>query len=133
MDEIRISETFPVSAKRLFDAWLDSDEHSAFTGMKADIKPLQGTPFVVADGYIKGNNVKLQPYGRIVQSWRASDFPKSSPNSTLEILFEKVSEGTKLTIIHNHLPKDQIKEYESGWKKYYFKPMKKYFKKNKKK
>ena len=29
-DIIKISEVFPVSAKRLFDAWLNSEEHSDY-------------------------------------------------------------------------------------------------------
>jgi len=131
IEEIRISEIFPVSAKRLFDAWLDSEEHSEFTGTKSNIKPVVGLKFSAGDGYITGSNISLQPYGRIVQSWRTKDFPKSSPDSRLEILFEKVNNGTRITLIHTRLPKGQASDYEKGWKKHYFKPMKKYFKKSK--
>ncbi len=128
---IKISEIFPVSAKRLFDAWLDSNEHSNFTGVKANIKPHVGSKFTAGDGYISGTNLALQPYGRIVQSWRSTDFPDGAINSKLEILFEKTNNGTRVTIIHTSIPDGQAKEYEKGWKNHYFKPMKKYFKKPK--
>lgn len=130
-ESIKISELFPVSAKRLFDAWLNSIEHSNFTGVKANIKPNVGSKFTAGDGYISGTNLALQPYGRIVQSWRSTDFPDGAINSKLEILFEKANSGTRVTIIHTSIPYGQAKEYEKGWKNHYFKPMKKYFKKPK--
>lgn len=126
-ESIKISANFPVSAKKLYDAWLDSKMHTAFTGSKTHIEPRIGSNFTAGDGYIKGTNLILQPYGRIVQSWRTTEFPESSPDSRLEILFEKHNSGTKLTIIHNYLPEGEEKKYEKGWKEFYFKPMKKYF------
>ena len=128
---IKISEVFPVSAKRLYDAWLNSDEHSEFTGTKVVIRPTVGSKFSAGDDYIKGSNVTLQPYGRIVQTWRSKDFPDGAIESRLEILFEKANGGTRVTIIHNRIPTGQAKLYEKGWKNHYFKPMKKYFKKQK--
>lgn len=127
-DVIKISAVFPVSAKRIYDAWLDSEEHSKIIGGKADIYARPGANFAIWDGYITGNNQSLQPYGRIVQSWRTTEFPAGAPHSKLELLFEKVDKGTKLTLIHSNLPDGDGKKYEKGWKEYYFKPMKKYFK-----
>ncbi len=129
IESIKISEVFPVNAKRLYDAWLNSEEHSEFTGSKAEIRPIVGSKFSAWDGYISGTNLTLQPYGRIVQNWRATDFPKGAMESKLEILFEKSNSGTRLTLIHTKLPSAKIKDYEKGWIEHYFKPMKKYFKK----
>lgn len=127
-ESIKISEVLPVSAKRLFDAWLNSNEHSNFTGVKTDIKPQVGSKFTAGDGYISGTIIVVQPYGRIVQSWRSTDFPDGAVNSKLEILFEKANGGTRVTLIHTNIPDGQGKDYEKGWKNHYFKPMKKYFK-----
>lgn len=128
---IKISAIFPVSAKKLYDSWLNSKAHSAFTGSKVQIEPRQGSQFTAWNGYISGSNVILQPYGRIVQNWRTTEFPEGAPDSKLEVLFEKHNSGTKLTIIHTHLPAGDEKKYEKGWKEHYFKPMKLYFKKTK--
>jgi activator of HSP90 ATPase len=130
-EKIKISEIFPVNAKRLFDAWLNSDEHSDFTGTKAVIRPSVASKFSAGDNYITGSNITIQPYGRIVQSWRTKDFPAGAVDSRLEILFEKANGGTRITIIHTNIPDGQAKNYEKGWKNHYFKPMKKYFKKQK--
>jgi len=119
-----------VSAKILFDAWLSSDKHSSFTGGKAQILPRRGTRFTAWDGYISGSNIIIQPYGRIVHTWRTTEFPPGAADSTLEILFEKVDDGTKLTILHTNIPSGESRKYEKGWRDYYFKPMKKYFKKH---
>ena len=127
---IKISAIFPVSAKRLYDAWLNSRTHSDFTGTKSHIDPRQGSAFSISNGYITGSNLILQPYGRIVQHWRTTEFPDGSPDSKLEVLFEKHNSGTKLTIIHTQLPSGDEKKYEKGWKDHYLKPMKSYFKKS---
>jgi activator of HSP90 ATPase len=131
METIKLSETFPSTAKVLFEAWMNSKEHSAFTGHKAAIEPREGGKFSAWDGYISGVTRSLQPYSRIVQVWRSTDFPDGVPDSMLEIIFEKVSDGTKIILIHSNLPMGQSKEFEKGWLEYYFKPMKKYFVKNK--
>src|SRR5689334_22450336 len=41
-DQIRLSQVFPVDAQRLYDAWLDSAEHTAFTGSGATVEPRVG-------------------------------------------------------------------------------------------
>jgi len=130
-ESIKLCAIFPVSAKIIFDAWLDGEQHSEFTGEKAKVLPRTGTSFTAGGGYISGTNLFIQPYGRIVQSWRSKDFPDRSPDSKLELLFEKVEKGTKLTLIHSKIPEGQLKKYEKGWKEHYLKPMKKYFKNHK--
>lgn len=129
---IKLSVIFPVSAKKLYDSWLNSKIHSAFTGTKAHIEPRTGSAFSALNGYITGTNIILQPYGRIVQSWRTTDFPDGVFDSKLEILFEKHNNNsTKLTILHTQLPAREEKKYEKVWKDYYLKPMKAYFQKSK--
>lgn len=130
-EELRLSEIYPVNAKRLFDAWLSGEELTEITGTKSEARPVAGAKFSTGDGHIRGSNISLQPYGRILQSWRADDFPPGSPDSRLEILFEKVNGGTRLTLIHTRIPEGHKGDYEKGWKKHFLKPMKKYFKKKK--
>lgn len=127
-ETIKISEVFPVTAKKLYEAWLDSKEHSAFTGSKAKINPAIGGAFTAWDKYISGKTLVLQPYSRIVQSWRTTEFHDSYPDSTLEVLFEKSANGTKMTLLHSGIPKGDSKKYEDGWNEYYIIPMKNYFK-----
>lgn len=127
-EAIKVSATISVGMKRLYEAWLDSMEHSAFTGGEALIDPIVGGRFTAWDGYIEGTTLELKPNKRIVQSWRTSDFPKGAPDSKLEILFESAKTGTKMTFIHTEIPNGQGKNYKDGWKDFYFTPMKAYFK-----
>ena len=127
-ESIKVSATLPVGAKRLYEAWLDSMEHSQFTGGEAMIDPAAGGRFTAWDGYIEGMNLELKPNKKIVQSWRTTDFPKEAPDSRLEVLFEKAPSGTKMTFIHTQIPDGQGSQYKDGWKDFYFTPMKAYFK-----
>jgi activator of HSP90 ATPase len=43
------------------------------------------------------------------------------------VRFEETPGGTLLTLVHTGLPEGMEKDFEKGWKEYYFKPMKKYF------
>jgi len=126
-ETIIVSDNIPIESKKLYSAWLSSKEHSLFTGSKAVVSNGLNRTFTAWDGYISGKNLILEANKRIVQSWRATDFPKEQDDSTLEILFEPDKSGTKLTLIHSDIPEGQGKEFADGWKKFYFEPMKKYF------
>ncbi len=122
-----ISAVFPVPPARLFSAWLSGKEHSAFTGSPAKISPKVGGKFTAWDNYISGTTSRLVKDRKIVQRWRTTEFPDKSPDSLLTIEFEKVKEGTELTLTHEEVPQGQASEYRKGWQEFYFKPMKDYF------
>jgi activator of HSP90 ATPase len=128
LESIELSVFLPATAKQIYNAWLSSEEHSAFTGGAAIIDPRIGGKFNVWDDYITGTTIELEPYRRIVQTWRTTDFPAGSPDSKLKVLLEEIDSGTKVTLFHDDIPEGQSNEYEQGWNDYYFEPMQKYFK-----
>ena len=128
-DSLTLQATIPVNRKILFQAWLNSKIHSAFTGAGALIQPKVGGKFSAWDGYISGKTVVLEPFSRIVQHWRTTEFPDTSEDSVLEILFQPAGKYTKIILHHRNIPKGQGKSYKKGWKDFYFIPMKEYFKK----
>jgi activator of HSP90 ATPase len=128
-ETISVSESFPITSDKLYKAWLDSKEHSSFTGSKAIVSKGLNRKFTAYDGYISGKNLILEPNKRIVQSWRATDFPEKHPDSFIEIIFEPQKSGTKLTLKHSGIPEGMGKDYKKGWKDFYFKPMKEYYSK----
>lgn len=132
-ESITMSATLPASPQRIYEAWLDSGEHSAFTDSKATIDSKVGGTFTAWDGYIQGANQALEPGKRIVQSWRTTDFPDGAPDSRLELLLEPTPRGARVTLLHTNIPDGQAADYKQGWKDYYFAPMKKYFAPQKKK
>lgn len=124
-----LSAVFDVELEVLFKAWLDSKEHSKFTGSPAKISPKVGGKFSAWDGYITRETTEIDKNNKIVQQWRTTEFPDSSPDSILMLTFKKAKNGTKLILEHTRIPEGQADEYRQGWKEFYFEPMKKYFSK----
>ncbi len=122
-----VSETIPASAKAVYSAWLDSEQHAAMTDTgNAVASTIVGDSFSAHDGYITGKNVELVLYSKIVQSWRTTEFSDEEEDSILEVIFEDKDNATLVTLTHSNLPPHGM-QYESGWKAYYFEPMKEYF------
>lgn len=126
-DSIKLSITLPSEPKILYNAWLSSRKHSAFTNSKATIEKKVGSSFTAHDGYISGTIELLHMNKRIVQKWRTTDFDEAAEDSLVEVQFEKVEKGTKVIIAHSNLPDETGKSYRKGWRDHYFKPMKEYF------
>jgi len=113
--------------ENLYKAWLDSTEHSKFTGSKAVIDPSANGRFSAWDGYIRGETIEIDPPHRILQSWRTTEFSDDSPDSLLEVLFDVQENGTRLILNHSGIPAGQAESYRQGWEDYYFLPMRDYF------
>ncbi len=132
LEAIELSTVLPATPRKLYSAWLSSKEHTAMTGGQASIELTVGGKHYEWDGYIWGENLELEPFTRIVQSWHTSEFPEGSQDSRLEVRFEPVKGGTEVTLIHSAIPEGQGESYRDGWDENYFQPMKKYFKPKKK-
>jgi len=126
-DSLELSVILNETKENLYKAWLDSKQHSSFTGSPAQIDPALNGEFSAWDGYISGTNKILEPYTKIVQAWRTTDFAENDEDSVIELLFETKGNKTQLTIKHYNIPEGQGSDYEQGWKEFYFKPMKKYY------
>src|SRR5262245_32530606 len=126
-ETIRLSAIFPASPERLYEAWLNAGEHTRMTGGIATIDPRVGGRHTAWDGYIEGEIVELEPGRRLVQTWRSSDFPTTSPPSRLELRFVEVGAGARLDLIHSEIPEGQGTMYDRGWQENYFAPMRSYF------
>lgn len=122
-----LSETLPAKASEIYKAWMSSKGHTAMTGSPATADETVGGAFSAWDGYIFGSTLDLTPNQRIVQAWRTSEFPDEAPDSCLEVKFEEVNDGTKVTIIHTDMPDEQVDSYRQGWEDFYFIPMRKFF------
>jgi uncharacterized protein YndB with AHSA1/START domain len=126
-ETVLVSEVIFATRERLYAAWLDSKEHSAFTAKVAEIEPAVGGSHSSFSGYATGQVLALEPHRRIIQSWRTTEFPAGAPDSRLEVTFEDTLGGTLITILHTGIPEGQSDRYRDGWLRHYFAPMKDYF------
>ncbi len=124
--EFEVETLITAPAQTLFNAWLDSDQHTAMTGGEAHVSDEIGGAFTAWDGYISGSNLELSPPGRILQSWRTVEFSDDEADSVLEVLFEPAGDRTRVKIRHSNLPAHGM-IYKEGWVENYFEPMKDFF------
>ncbi|MBL8952596.1 MAG: SRPBCC domain-containing protein, partial [Myxococcaceae bacterium] len=96
-ENIEVSRLIPARPERVFNAWLDADEHSLMTSGEAATVAPDGS-FTAFDGYISGRTLDTAPHSRIVQTWLTTEFPDGSPDSRLEVTFVPEGDGTKLTL-----------------------------------
>jgi activator of HSP90 ATPase len=120
---IKQSVTIKASPHDVYEALMDARKHAKFTGGKATISREAGGKFNVFDGYAEGVNMELIPDKKIVQSWRAEDWPEGH-YSKAAFTFSRVAGGTKLTFTQTDVPADQYDSIAQGWRDYYWEPMK---------
>ncbi len=116
--------TFKTSPHAVYEALMDSKQHAAFSGGEARISREVGGEISAYDGYISGKNLELVPDRKIVQSWRAVDWPEGQ-YSTVTFLLAPVEGGTRLDFTHTDVPDGTEAEFEQGWIDNYWEPMKK--------
>ncbi len=120
---IKQSITFSASAWELYEAIIDAKKHAAFTGGAARISATVGGAFSVYDGYATGKNLALVPGKKIVQTWRAEDWPEGVV-SKITFLFSPFNRGTKLTFTQTGVPANQYDAIAMGWYEHYWNKMK---------
>jgi activator of HSP90 ATPase len=125
--DFEVSGMVPAAAEDVYAAWLSSELHSAMTGGAAQIDPVVGGSFSAWDGYINGETLELEPFHRIVQTWRTSQFTEEHTDSRIEVTFDAQDGGTLVTVRHSNVPADQLGYENGGWEKSYLSPMRSYF------
>src|SRR6266852_5078544 len=98
-ETIQVSGVIHASPERIYQAWLDSEEHTRFTGGKASVESGIGGRFTAWDGYIEGTTIELEPG----------------------------DDGTRIFLLHSEIPTGQGSQYEQGWKEHYLEPLARYF------
>jgi len=133
-DSIHQEPVFTASPKRVYEALTDAKQFTrviqlsgALQAMHLPDKPAEissqvGGAFALFGGYITGRHVELVPNVRVVQAWRAGDWP---PGVYSIARFELVEQGSGCKIIFDHtgFPKGEAKSLASGWKAHYWEPL----------
>ena len=124
--EFTLNTRIKATAKEIYTNWLSSEGHTKMTGGAATVSDIVGHNFTAWDGYINGKNLELEPYKRILQSWRTSQFEEDEVDSQIEIRLVENDGYTALTLIHTNVPESGA-HYKEGWNNHYFQPMKEYY------
>tara|TARA_R110002124_G_scaffold96537_3_gene241333 strand:+ start:7544 stop:7939 length:396 start_codon:yes stop_codon:yes gene_type:complete len=124
--DFTLTTTIKATAKQIYKSWLSTQRHTKMTGGTAFVSDKVGEKFTAWEGYITGKNIELEPYNKIVQSWRSSNFEDSETDSQIEILLSENDVQTTLTLKHTNVP-ESGDHYKKGWEEHYFAPMRNYF------
>ncbi len=124
---IRQRVIIPAAPRAVYEAFVDSRAHAAFTGSPAKGRRRLGSRFSACGGYITAVHRELVPGRRIVQDWSTTEWPDDAPASRLELTLKRVERGTELRMVHSNVPASQADSYRQGWIDYYWKPLKAYF------
>ena len=127
MDTVIIKQEvdLPGTPKEVYEAYIDSVKHAAFTCYSAEIDRYVGGSMKAGGDYISGEMVELVPEARIVQTWHASDFPEGH-FSRLELDLEPSENGTVLRMTHSGVPAEMEKDIADGWHQHYWEPLRAY-------
>ena len=122
---IEQSVTFNASPHDVYEALMDSEKHSQFSGAKASISRELGGSFTAYDGALSGTILELVPDTKIVQAWRASDEAWVPGHySTATFSLEATDGGTRLTFVQTGVPEQRVEQIAQGWQEFYWAKMK---------
>ena len=109
----------------IYATLMSSTKHGALSGQPAQISTRVGGKWNVGHD-LEGKNLKLTKDKRIVQTWRANSWAKGT-YSKATFALSKAASGTKITFTQTGVPSEAYKEISSGWKAYYWTPLRKQF------
>ena len=109
----------------IYATLMDGKQHGALSGQPTTVSQRVGGGFKVGHD-LEGKHVTLTKDKRIVQTWRANNWPKGK-YSKATFALSKAAGGTKITFTQTGVPGEFYKETNSGWKAYYWDPLKKAF------
>ena len=124
---IDFSIELPVYPERVYRAWLDSGEHTKFTGQPAEIQEQEGGHFRALDGAVESRILTLSPHDRIRQTWDLAGIPISPGQAEIELVLEPTCSGTMLKLQHSGLAPDQTHLLLAWWEETYLRPLLEYF------
>lgn len=111
---------------QVFEVLMDEEQHAVLTGGEAKIVRRVGGTFTTFDGWATGVSRELVSDKKIVQTWRAEDWPAGTV-STCTYTLSAVPKGAKIVFRQTDVPKAFVATVSKGWHQYYWRPMQKMF------
>jgi uncharacterized protein YndB with AHSA1/START domain len=119
---------FDAAPHQVFEAYMDSAQHAAFTGRPATMGRGAGEAFSCHAGQISGRNIEIDEDALIVQAWRVAAW---DPGQYSLVRMELKPEGpagerTRIVLDHAGVPAEAKEHIESGWGMMYWEPLEKH-------
>lgn len=109
----------------VYETLMDSRRHGALSGQKAKMSRRVGGTWNVGHD-LEGKQLALAKDKKIAQTWRANNWPEGV-YSKATFALAKAPGGTKITFTQTGVPSVFFKEISTGWRDYYWKPLRKQF------
>jgi activator of HSP90 ATPase len=110
----------------VYEALLDARQFSQFSGgASAEIDARPGGAFSCFGGAITGLNVELKEGQRIVQAWRAGNWPEGV-YSIAHFEIAAHGAGSRLVFDQVGFPEAMHEHLAGGWQQMYWEPLKKH-------
>jgi len=123
---LTINIEFRAPKEELFNTIFDSNRITGVTQRPAKISKEVGGEFSLFGGSVTGTTIEIVPSTKIVQKWRSSSWP-SGVLSTVTMELKNTADGCKITLKQIGVPDDDIERTETGWKQFYWEPMRMLF------
>ncbi len=127
LTKVRVEMYFDHSPEKLYDAWLDPENISAwlFSGDKEILSiEMDGCVGGVFCFKVRRQSKEIEHIGKYLKlnrpkllafSWQVPFYSKES--STVEIKFEKANAQTKITLVHDSILPEYLEATKKGWTK----------------
>ena len=109
----------------LYATLMDGKRHGALSGQPTKVSKRVGGTFKVGHD-LEGKHLSLTKDKRIVQSWRANNWPKGT-YSKATFAFARAPGGTRVTFTQTGVPDKFLGEIGKGWRVYYWSPLRKQY------
>lgn len=109
----------------IYGTLMDSKRHGALSGQPAKVSSRVGGKWSVGHD-LEGTHLTLVKDKKIVQTWRANNWPKGT-YSKATFALSKAAGGTRITFTQTGVPSAGYRETNAGWRVYYWTPLRKAF------
>jgi len=123
---IEMNVDFSARCSDIYETLLDPQRVQAFTQSASTVTKELNKQFSLFGGSITACNIELVPNEKIVQKWRAADWPEGH-FSTVTIKLKSEDNGTKLVLKQVEVPSNDLSRTETNWHNYYWQRIKMVF------
>jgi len=123
---IEMSVSFSARCSDIYDTLLDAQRVQAFTQSASNVTKELNRQYTLFGGSITVCNIELIPNEKIVQKWRAADWP-TDHFSTVTITLRSEDSGTKLDLKQVDVPLNDSQRTETNWHNFYWQRIKMVF------